>query len=236
MTEQALSVWTRQKRGREQPALSREQIVAEAIKLLDADGLDTLSMRNLGKQLGAGATSLYRHVANKDELIELVVDEIYGEIEVPEAGAASWRASTTVCASSVRAMILRHPWVASVLGQIGTSYLGPNVMRLSDRMLALFEEGGFGLEEANLGLSTVLSYVIGWGINEAAWMTSLARSGLTEREWSARMEPAAREAARSYPRLNRLYEMAALTSGEETRQDEFTYGLDRILDGLEKRP
>jgi AcrR family transcriptional regulator len=234
MTEPVISVWTRPKRGREQPALSREQIVAEAIKLLDATGLDTLSMRNLGKQLGAGATSLYRHVANKDELIELVIDEVYGEIEVPD-GSADWRASTAVCANSVRAMILRHPWVASVLGQIGTSYLGPNVMRLSDQMLALFEQGGFSLHEADLALSSVLSYVIGWGINEAAWMTSLARSGLGEREWAERMEPAAREAAKGHPRLSKLYETAASNAGAEGREDGFGYGLERMLDGLEKR-
>jgi AcrR family transcriptional regulator len=238
MTEQAIqSVWARPKRGREQPALSREQIVAEAIRLLDKEGLETLSMRNLGKQLGAGATSLYRHVANKDELIELVIDEVYGEIVVPEvAEPAEWRASAEVCTKSVRAMILRHPWVASVLGQIGTSYLGPNVMQMSDRMLALFEKAGFGLEEADLALSAVISYVIGWGVNEAAWMTAIARSGLTESEWTERMGPTALEAAQNYPRLRRLYEKAAaLNTGVEEREDGFTYGLARVLDGIQAK-
>jgi AcrR family transcriptional regulator len=237
MTEQAIqSVWARPKRGREQPALSREQIVAEAIRLLDKDGMETLSMRNLGKQLGAGATSLYRHVANKDELIELVIDEIYGEIVVPEvAEQESWRASAEACANSVRATILRHPWVASVLGQVGTSYLGPNVMRMSDRMLALFEDAGFSLEESDQALTAVMSYVIGWGINEAAWMTALGRSGLTESEWAERAEPMAREAAKPYPRLSRLYENAIQNAGDQEREDSFKYGLDRMLDGIQAK-
>jgi AcrR family transcriptional regulator len=236
MTEPVISVWARPKRAKEQPALSREQIVAEAIRLLDKEGLETLSMRNLGKQLSAGATSLYRHVANKDELIELVIDEIYGEIVIPDvAGQESWRASAEVCANSVRAMILRHPWVASVLGQVGTSYLGPNVMRMTDRMLALFEDAGFSLEESDQALTAVISYVIGWGINEAAWMTALGRSGLTKREWAERAEPMAREAAKPYPRLSRLYESAIQNAGDQEREDSFKYGLDRMLDGIQAK-
>ncbi|WP_435835385.1 TetR/AcrR family transcriptional regulator [Streptomyces avermitilis] len=82
------SVWTRPRGGRERPVLSREQIVAEALRLLDSEGIDALSMRKLGNRLSAGATSLYRHVANKDELIELAVDEIYGEIGLSDAPAA----------------------------------------------------------------------------------------------------------------------------------------------------
>src|SRR3954449_2777040 len=85
------SVWTRPQR-RQKEQLTRERIVAEAIRLLDDEGLEALSMRTLGQRLGAGATSLYRHVASKDELIELVADEVYGEIEVPEpSDPSSWR-------------------------------------------------------------------------------------------------------------------------------------------------
>lgn len=137
--KQVPSVWTRpQRRVREQPALSQEQIVSEALALLDDAGIEALSMRKLGTRLNAGATSLYTHVANKDELIELVVDLVYGEIEVP-GGAGEWRDAAAVSAYSLRAMVLRHPWVASVLGQVGLAGLGPNVMRMAERMQALFE-------------------------------------------------------------------------------------------------
>ncbi|WP_328605818.1 TetR/AcrR family transcriptional regulator [Amycolatopsis sp. NBC_00345] len=229
----AESVWTRPRRGKEQPALTRAQIVAEAIRLLDADGLDTLSMRNLGTRLGAGATSLYRHVANKDELIELVVDEAYGELENP--AAEGWRGTLTAAAHSVRAMVLRHPWMASVLGQVGLSYLGPNVMRLNENLLTALEADGFTLEDADQAVSAVVAYVIGVSTTEAAWLTALARSGRAEAEWIAGLRPAALAAAEPYPRLRTLLDRADDTP-DATREDNFTYGLNRILDGLEHRP
>ncbi|GAA0284258.1 TetR/AcrR family transcriptional regulator [Cryptosporangium japonicum] len=227
MTSEIPSVWARPKRGREQPALSREQIVAEAVKLLDSEGLDALSMRNLGKQLGAGATSLYRHVASKDELIEFVIDEVYGEVDAFSVDA-EWRAGLTACAHSVRAMVTRHPWVAAVLGQVGLSYLGPNVMRLSNHMLGLFEKAGFSLAEAEKALSALLAYVIGAGVSEAAWLTSLTRSGLTEEEWNERLKPITLAAAAPYPRL-----VAAFSAADDgADQDAFDYGLETMLDGL----
>ncbi|WP_020673023.1 TetR/AcrR family transcriptional regulator [Amycolatopsis nigrescens] len=226
------SVWTRPRR-RERPALSREQIVAEAVQLLDTEGIEDLSMRRLGGRLDAGATSLYRHVANKDELIELVVDEVYGEIEVPSADdPAGWRASVTVCADSLRAMILRHPWIASLLGEVGLSYLGPNVMRLNDRMLALFEAADFPLDEADKAISTVSAYVIGTAISEAAWLTMVSRSGETEQGWSERLRPAVEEAAQDYPRLRETFTGSAGQDLHRRREENFHYGLERILDGF----
>jgi AcrR family transcriptional regulator len=235
--QQVGSVWTRPRRGREQPALTREQIVAEAVALLDAEGMDALSMRRLGARLNAGATSLYRHVANRDELIELVVDEVYGEIQVPKIDdPANWRAATEMCAGSLRAMILRHPWMASTLGQVGLSYLGPNVMWLNDRMLALFEAGGFPAEERSDAIGAVISYVIGIGISEAAWLTMLARSGQTEGEFLATLRPAAEQAAHDYPRLQQTDASGSWDQDPAAARDrQFQYGLDRILDGLETR-
>lgn len=227
------SVWTRPRRGREQPALTREQIVAEAVALLDAEGMEALSMRQLGARLNAGATSLYRHVANRDELIELVVDEVYGEIDVPRIDdPAQWRAAAQECATSLRAMILRHPWMASTLGQVGLSYLGPNVMRLNDRMVGLFEAGGFPAEEAGDGIGAVISYVVGIGITEAAYLSMLTRSGKTEKEWLAELRPAVEAAAREFPRVA---QENWNQDPERLRERKFRYGLDRVLDGLDAR-
>src|SRR4051812_16996021 len=101
------SVFLRPPRARTgQPALSREQIVKAAIELLDAQGPAGLSMRRLGTHLGAGATSMYWHVANKDELLELVMDEVLGEVYVPEAGDTTWRVALTIWADGMRAMLL----------------------------------------------------------------------------------------------------------------------------------
>ncbi|MEV0697874.1 TetR/AcrR family transcriptional regulator [Saccharopolyspora sp. NPDC050389] len=231
------SVWARpQRRRREQPALSREQIVAAALRLLDAEGIDALSMRKLGTLLNAGATSMYTHVANKDELIELVVDEVYGEIDVPVLGdAAGWRAAITGCAHSIRSTLLRHPWIVSVLGEAGVAYLGPNLMRLTEAILAVFEEGGFPLEAADQAMNTVFAYVIGMSTSEAAWLTMLARSGQGEQEWAERLWPAAQRAVQDYPRQRKLYAAQRGQNLRSTRDGEFAAGLDCVLHGLATR-
>lgn len=230
------SVWTRPRRGREQPALTREQIVAEAVRLLDAEGMEALSMRTLGARLNAGATSLYRHVANRDELIELVVDEVYGEVQVPEiTDPAQWRSATEEFAASFRAMILGHPWMASTLGQVGLSYLGPNVMRMTDRSAGLFEAGGFAPAETGDAIGAITNYVVGMGITEAAWLSLLARSGQTEQELTDTLRPAVEAASKDYPRLQDSNTETNWTDPAEVRERKFSYGLQRLLDGLESR-
>ncbi|UQX04030.1 TetR/AcrR family transcriptional regulator [Streptomyces sp. RerS4] len=159
---------TRPRRRKEQPALSREQIVAAAVRFLDAEGLEALSMRKLGGGMGTAATSLYRHVANKGELIELVVDEVFGEVELPAgAGPEGWREALSHSGHSLRDMVLRHPWVASVLGRVGLSHPGPNQMRVSERMLGPARSAGFPPGEAELAMRAVISYVIGATTSEA---------------------------------------------------------------------
>lgn len=230
------SVWTRPRGGREQPALSREQIVAEALRLLDSEGIDALSMRKLGNRLGAGATSLYRHVANKDELIELAVDEIYGEIEVPESADPShWREDASRCAHSLRTTMLRHPWIASVLGEMGMSYLGPNWMRLSEGMLGIFTKAGFPADEADPAVATLIAYVTGVATSEAAWLTVLSRSGQNEQQWMERVWLAAEQAAQAYPHLREGYAQQRGKDPRAAREEGFQYGLDRVLDGLQTR-
>ncbi|MER5780689.1 TetR/AcrR family transcriptional regulator [Streptomyces mobaraensis] len=231
------SVWARPRRPRrEQPVLSREQIVSAALDLLDADGLEALSMRKLGARLNAGATSMYTHVSTKDELIELVVDEVYGEIEVPAAdGSADWREAAARCAHGLRTTILRHPWLAPALGGLGLTQLGPNAMRLSEGLLALFEAAGLPVDEADLAVSALSAYVIGVSISEAAWLTTVARSGRTEREWFRDLWPAAEEATDERPQLRAQYASLPDRDPRETRDEKFAYGLQRVLDGLATR-
>ncbi|GAA1518710.1 TetR/AcrR family transcriptional regulator [Kribbella lupini] len=238
MAEELESVWTRPKRGRrrEQSALTPEQIVAAAIKLLDADGLDALSMRKLGAELGAVATAVYWHVANKEELLELVVDHVYGELEVPEiTEAAQWRPAAIASATSMRGIIQRHPWLAATLADVGITYVGPNLMAVSDRMVALYETAGFELIEADQASKTVLGFVLGLASNEAATLTKLARTGTTVEEWIAKAWPAARRAAENHPRMKALYAAYAERDRGADADAVFTYGLERILDGLEAR-
>ena len=219
------------RRRKGEPALSLDQIVSEALALLDEEGLDALSMRRLGTRVGAAATAVYWHVSTKDELMELVVDEVYGEIEVPDVeGPAGWRAAVATCASNVRAAILRHPWITSVLDEVGVAYRGPHLMRVSDRMIALFEAAGFDLIQADRSLGTVLAYVTGIAGAEAA----ASRRGAGDAQTRTDALAAAEAAAERYPRLQALYG-AYRERGPADDDGDFAYGLDVVLDGIEAR-
>ncbi|MDP4507313.1 TetR/AcrR family transcriptional regulator [Nonomuraea turcica] len=210
--------------------------MSAALELLDAEGIDALSMRKLGTRLNAGATSIYTHVANKDELLDLVVDEVYGEIEMPATGdPAGWRAAIACCAHSMRTTLLRHPWIVSVLGEAGLAYLGPNVLRLQEAILAVLEEGGFSLEAADQAMNTIVAYIIGASTSEAAWLTTLARSGQGEQEWADRLWPAALQAVEAYPRLRSLYAAQRAQSLSDNRDDDFDIGLECVLNGVAAR-
>ncbi|GLZ77468.1 TetR family transcriptional regulator [Actinorhabdospora filicis] len=241
MSDTVPSVWTTPGK-RPKPALTREQILAKTIEILDAEGIEALSMRRLGAELNAGATSMYRHVANKEQLLELAVDEVYGEVVVPRlTDPAQWRDGMRAMAHSIRAALLKHRWMVSLLGESGVAHLGPNLMRIGNDVLGLFEDSGFKLLEADRLLKVVNCYVIGNAIAEAAWLNSIARSGMTPEEWIASMWPAAREAARAYPNLNRLYSAQEEQTVAPDSLDygsivaEFDWGLERVLDGLALR-
>ncbi|HKA83150.1 MAG TPA: TetR family transcriptional regulator, partial [Acidimicrobiales bacterium] len=139
------SVWLRPRRE-PRSTLTRDRIVSEALRLLDAEGAEALSMRKLAAALGVGATSLYWHVANRDELIELVVNEVNGELDVPDADEVhDWREVTRRYARSVRSGIVRHRWVVAELAHLVAAVPGPNLSRTTERMLAVFEAAGFPL-------------------------------------------------------------------------------------------
>lgn len=120
----------------------------------------------------------------------------------------------TTCAGSARAVLLRHAWIASVLGQTGLAYLGPNVMRLNERMPALFEAAGLPLAEADSALGAVMAYLIGTATTEAARLTTVARSGRSEQEW---IDPLT-EATKPYARLHALA-TAEGSDAEKTRTE-----------------
>ncbi|MCX4835391.1 TetR/AcrR family transcriptional regulator [Streptomyces sp. NBC_00006] len=229
------SVWTRpQPLQREQ--LTRDQIVAAAIELLDAEGAEALSMRKLGTRLKAAATSLYRHVANKDELIQLAVDDVFGELGMPVAAErGQWRADVTRIATELRAMSLRHRWIVSELGQVGLVHIGPNAMRMAAGLLAQFEVAGFPADERDRAMGTLTAYVIGIAASEAAYLSLIARSGRSEQEWVAGLRPLFDDAAHQHQRLREGSSARQDLPPQQIRDDDFAYGLDRVLDGLVSR-
>jgi AcrR family transcriptional regulator len=228
------SVWVRAPRTRSgQPSLTREQIVRAAIDLLDAEGAAGLSMRRLGTRLGSGATSLYWHVAHKDELLELVVDEVLGEVYVPEAGDTPWRVGLSVSVNGLRAMLLRHPWVIGLLGTHPT--LGPNAMRMGDRLTALLTDAGFeGLEMAHAS-SLLNGFTVGSATTQSAAMAALKRSGTTFAEMAKQIEPYLDRMAPDHPHYDKWRRENNVLAADphEIWDKGFAFGLDRLLDGLE---
>src|SRR3954466_6761049 len=162
------SVWLRPpRRGRgEQPSLGREQIVKAAIELLDAEGLAGLSMRRLGTKLGSGATSVYWYVANKDELLELAVDEVMGEVDIPDLEVVGWRAAAGGVVQGLRSVILRHSWITSLFGI--RPAIGPQAMRMSDRVVTVLTAAGFEGIELAYASSLLMSHAIGSATTDSA--------------------------------------------------------------------
>ncbi|MFE5288249.1 TetR/AcrR family transcriptional regulator [Nocardia sp. NPDC056611] len=230
------SVWTRPERQRkDQPALSREQIVTEALALLDTEGYDALSMRRLGSRLNAGATSLYTHVTNKDEILELAIDEAFGDVPAPPGIAENWRAELLTLSRDIRAAILRHPWISTAMTGAGLAYLGPNLLRLSETMLALLAAVGFDDYSADRAANAVWSYVLGTTSGETAMVTTIARSGQSQQEWFTNFMTLAEQATRSYPHISKRHRTMGDIDVAQSREDFFDDELGLILDGLEVR-
>jgi AcrR family transcriptional regulator len=230
----ATSVWARPRRPQNsQPALSRDQILAAALEMLDAEGIEGLTMRRLGAKLGAGATSIYWHVAHKDELLELAINEVMGEIELPDGPDVTWRTAAKALAIGVRSMILRHPWIISLSG--ARPNIGPNAMRLSDRTLAILIAEGFEGVPAGYVASLLMSHAIGAATVEAAWRTAVRRSGLTAEDLTRSFNEYQELVGADYPTYRGwMREVAALDIGR-AQEDSFAYGLECLLDGVESR-
>ncbi|NUS42974.1 MAG: TetR/AcrR family transcriptional regulator [Mycobacteriaceae bacterium] len=231
--EQIPSVWARpEKRRREQPALSRDHIVAEAIALLDTEGVAALSMRKLGARLNAGATSLYTHVTNKEELLELVLDQVMGEI--PSAPAdGDWQERVLEVSRQFRAMILRHPWVSPLFGEVASMNIGPNMLRISDSMLGIFEDVGFSDDDADDAANVVSCFIIGSAGAEAAFLNTLSRAGSSISDWMQRFLPTAAQASRPFPRMHRRYTAYGKPdTAPPSPDDSFDTRLRIILKGI----
>jgi AcrR family transcriptional regulator len=229
-------VWARPERtsrGRAR-ALSRQQIVEAAITIADREGLDALTMRRVAQQLGAGTMSLYWHVRNKDELIELMRDQVAGEHTLQPSG--DWRSDLARFARDTRAMFLRHPWLASVA--FGTPPLGPNSLRQDELTMAAMSSLGVDLQTQGAIGATVYFFVFGFVLRELAQDQLQQRTGVTIQQWRAEVGPYIQQqlATGRYPNLQRAY-----TSGGDLDNDaafEFilTFILDAVAAQLPKQP
>lgn len=177
------SVWLRTEPGETRAPLSRDDIVETAITLLDRDGLEKLSMRRMAAELGTAATSaLYWRVANKNDLLELAVDAVLAEALVP-ADEGDWRDQLTVLARAAYAVLAEHPWAAQLMAS--HAGLGPHYQAYAERIQAILSAAKFKGVHLDAAVSAVFHYVVGAAVTDAAWMATVRRSGLAEREWAS---------------------------------------------------
>jgi AcrR family transcriptional regulator len=154
----------RRESKRRRDPLTQHAIVDAAIKVLDAEGLDGLSMRRIADELDTGPASLYWHVGSKDGLLDLILERIIGEQEVPDPAPERWQEQLKEVFRGMRAMILSHRDVVRI--SIGRIPMGPNALRWSERVLAILRAGGVPDELAVLGHHLLISAVNGFTIDE----------------------------------------------------------------------
>ncbi|MEW9533481.1 TetR/AcrR family transcriptional regulator C-terminal domain-containing protein [Microbispora sp. NPDC049125] len=220
-------VWSREPYSPKRHAMSVERVAGAAVAIADAEGLDALSMRRVAAELGSGTTSLYRYVRNRDELLDLMVDAVRGE-EAPLRLSGDWRSDLAAVAHGQRALMLRHPWLGSLLGT--RPALGPNSLRRMDDALAAAAELTSDATRAANVIGLIRDYVLGAVSRELAELEAQRRTGLSMEEWRAGVAPYIREivAGGAYPHLaKRIVEARDLSFAEQ-----FAYGLDRVLDGI----
>ncbi len=206
--------------------LTREEIVVAGIALLDREGPDALSMRRLGKELDAGATSLYWHVKDKDQLLDLIVDAVIGEVmgEVTPDPASPWRDRLRDLARAVRQVLIRHRNVAPLLGERPT--IGPAALDAAEYTMAILRDAGFDDRATSMASGALINYAAGFALFE-----SKNPGGADSPEARAQAE-AIMAYFRGLP-PDRYPTLLAIADQSITEDEQFDYGLDRLLDGLE---
>jgi AcrR family transcriptional regulator len=226
------SIWTRPARTPrgEGPTLSQEQIAVAALKLLDEGGVTGLSMRRLGAELGAGATSLYWYVANKDELLDLVLDEIMAEVLIPDPDEVGWQAAAIGLARGMRQMILAHPWVPSLFGVRPNN--GPKSLAVTDQALKVMQAAGFTAMDQAYACSLLVHHAIGAGTAAAALHQTMRRTGMSQQELTAAVVEYQDSLVGKYPNTDAWWQQTRAADIEQMTTDSFDFGLDRLMDGL----
>jgi AcrR family transcriptional regulator len=208
------------------PRLSRDKVLHGALAVADAGGIASLTIRSLAERLGVKPMSVYHHVANKDEILDGLVDIVFSEIELPSADG-EWRAEMHHRASSARRVLGRHRWAIGLLESRTTP--GPATLRHHDAVLASLRGAGFSHELTAHAYALIDSYVYGFALQEA----SLPFEG-PESVGEVAGPIMELMATGAYPHMVEMASSYYLQPGYDFA-DEFEFGLDLILDGLERR-
>jgi AcrR family transcriptional regulator len=227
-------VWTRPERAARGPAPthSRAEITASAIALADSEGIDAVSMRRVAAGLAAGTGTLYRYLARKDDLIDLMIDAVEGEDGGPDPLSGDWRQDLRAFARRARSIMHRHPWVAVLAA--GRPTLGPNGLRLVEHTLSAIAELGLTIDEMLVSVETLQAFVRGYTLGELAEQEAIRRSGLDRGQWMTAHAPYMQKiiVEGHHPLVARVVLDAESPHADNQDERGFERGLDRILDGL----
>ncbi len=206
-----------------QVPLSRERVLQAALRMADEGGIEALSMRKLALELGVQAMSLYNHVANKDEIIDGIVDRVVSEIEVPDF-SLDWKTAMRRRSTSAHEVLLRHPWATMPL--VSRINVGPAMLGYINATLGCLFEAGFSLEMADQIWNAIDSHIYGFTLQELNFPVE------TENYSEAAKIGLPLISADLYPYMNTLTHAVI-----EKRYDgiqNFEFGLELLLNGLDK--
>ncbi|MFE9404414.1 TetR/AcrR family transcriptional regulator [Streptomyces sp. NPDC006530] len=218
------------------PALDRDRITAEAVRLLDAEGAAKFSMRRLAGELGVTAMSLYWYVDTKDDLLELALDAVFAEVALPDAAdeAADWRDQLRAVAVGYRAAFVRHPWASALIGRYLN--IGPHSMAFSRTAQRIMARTGLPPHGQMGGLAAVFQFVYGFGTIEGTFVKRCADAGLTQDEYFASAMGALVERPEYREQFADAAELMAARGGEtvvDMRQRDFDFALSLLIAGIE---
>lgn len=212
-------VWARQ-RGERRRKLSREALVAAAIEIADAEGLDAVSIRRVAAELDVRAMSLYGHIERKEDLLDLMMDEVARELLVEEPPPDDWREAISAICRREREVLLRHPWMVDLVSR--RPQIGPNALKHIEQSLAALDRLDVGVKAAARIVTAVDHYTTGYFIRERMERERGKTQALTE--------PYIREMLSTgrFPHLEQAFNEAV------EQQESFEQGLAWLLDGIER--
>lgn len=228
-------VWARLRRPPRgpRPSLTHEQIADAAVQIADADGAHAVSMRKVADRLGVGTMSLYRYVANKDELFELMADRVVGEHLPDQEPADDWREELRRSAWRQREMMRRHPWSRDY--SRGRTTLGPNVVRMVESMLGRLDRLGLSMDAMLDMTSVVDAFVVGFVQSELAEQEHQRRTGMTDEQWRQYIAPYVEQLLEGdrFPYLRRIVvEAEDFPDMDKVFERRLGYVLDGLAAGL----
>ncbi|MER0245004.1 TetR/AcrR family transcriptional regulator C-terminal domain-containing protein [Streptomyces sp. HSW2009] len=230
------------KRKADQPAgLDRDKIIAATVRLLDAEGMARFSMRRLATELGVTAMSVYWYVDTKNDLLELVLDHVNGEMLLPAEGELDaagdeldWRRHLRQLAAEYRKVLVQHPWVSQLAGEYLN--IGPNARAFSEAAQWVIRRSGVPEEGMTAALSVVFQFVYGFGTIEGRFAERCREAGISQDDYFYEVMSAIEaqpDLEQSFGNSTRIMRARGGNTVQEMRERDFTYALEMVIAGLE---